>query len=107
MNNATLVFGAFADKNTTEIYRELSAITSSVILPQFKGQRVMPPSELAKVVAEVSPHASCTTALSCVEAIALARQGHDRVLVTGSLHLAGEVLSLLRGMPAAFEECAQ
>ena len=105
--SATLVFGAFADKNTSDIYRELSAIISSVILPQFKGQRVMPPSELAQVVAKVSPRASCTTALSCAEAIALALQGHDRVLVTGSLHLAGEVLSLLRGMPAAFEECAQ
>jgi hypothetical protein len=29
------------------------------------------------------------------------------MLITGSLHFAGEVLAHLRGQPAAFEECAQ
>ena len=29
------------------------------------------------------------------------------ILITGSLHFAGEVLADLRGEPAAFEECAQ
>jgi folylpolyglutamate synthase/dihydropteroate synthase len=67
----------------------------------------MPPAELAEVVATVSPNARCTTALSGTEAIALAQQGRDRILVTGSLHLAGEMLAILGGKPAAFEECAQ
>ena len=37
----------------------------------------------------------------------LAREKPDPILITGSLHFAGEVLAHLRGEPAAFEECAQ
>ena len=31
----------------------------------------------------------------------------ERVLVTGSLHFAGEVLATMQGVPAAYEECLQ
>jgi folylpolyglutamate synthase/dihydropteroate synthase len=31
----------------------------------------------------------------------------ERILITGSLHFAGEAIAALRGEPAAFEECAQ
>jgi hypothetical protein len=37
----------------------------------------------------------------------LARVKPNPILITGSLHFAGEVLAHLRGQPAAFEECAQ
>jgi folylpolyglutamate synthase/dihydropteroate synthase len=37
----------------------------------------------------------------------LAREKQDPILITGSLHFAGEVLADLRGQPAAFEECTQ
>ena len=40
-------------------------------------------------------------------ALDLARAKPNPILVTGSLHFAGEVLAYLRGEPAAFEECAQ
>src|SRR5438045_6524480 len=41
------------------------------------------------------------------EALNLARAKPTPILVTGSLHFAGEVLAHLRGKPSAFEECAQ
>jgi folylpolyglutamate synthase/dihydropteroate synthase len=41
------------------------------------------------------------------EALDLAHSRPNPILITGSLHFAGEVLALLRGEPAAFEECAQ
>jgi folylpolyglutamate synthase/dihydropteroate synthase len=37
----------------------------------------------------------------------LARAKPNPILITGSLHFAGEVLAHLHGEPAAFEECAQ
>jgi folylpolyglutamate synthase/dihydropteroate synthase len=36
-----------------------------------------------------------------------ARKRSSPILITGSLHFAGEALAHLQGKPAAFEECAQ
>lgn len=41
------------------------------------------------------------------EALDIARAKPSPILITGSLHFAGEVLAHLRGETAAFEECAQ
>jgi hypothetical protein len=41
------------------------------------------------------------------EALDVARAKPNPILITGSLHFAGEALAHLRGEPAAFEECAQ
>ena len=46
-------------------------------------------------------------ASSIDEALDIARAKPNPILITGSLHFAGEVLAHLRGEPAAFEECAQ
>ena len=37
----------------------------------------------------------------------IASDAPERILITGSLHFAGEALANLRGEPAAYEECAQ
>jgi dihydrofolate synthase/folylpolyglutamate synthase len=77
------------------------------VLPRFRGERVLAPEELAKIVASITPEMPCQIASSCADALRIAERSSNRVLITGSLHLAGEVLALLRGTPAAFEECAQ
>jgi folylpolyglutamate synthase/dihydropteroate synthase len=41
------------------------------------------------------------------EAISAAQRASERVLITGSLHFAGEALAFLRGESRALEECAQ
>jgi len=41
------------------------------------------------------------------EALEKARAREAPILITGSLHFAGEILAYLQGRPAAFEECAQ
>ena len=104
---ATLIFGVLKDKNATEIYRTLSGITESVLLPAFQGERAMVPDELAQIVASVTPDKECVICASCADAIRQARQRSHRILITGSLHFAGAMLATLRGEPAAFEECAQ
>jgi dihydrofolate synthase / folylpolyglutamate synthase len=104
---AILIFGVLRDKNAAETYRALSGIVAEALLPQFTGQRVLPPAQLAELITAISPQTPVTLAASCAEAISRARTSGRRVLVAGSLHLAGEMLASLRGMPAAFEECAQ
>jgi len=102
-----LVFGVLRDKEAAAIFQELAEIAAAVFLPRFRGERAVSPEELAQVIASVAPEMRCVIADSCSASLELAEQTSLRVLVAGSLHLAGEVLALLRGTPAAFEECAQ
>ncbi len=104
---AALVFGVMRDKDVAAVYRELSEVAGLVVLAPFRGERVMTPAELAKMIAAVTPEMRYEIADSCAAALRIADESSHRVLIAGSLHLAGEVLALLRGTPAAFEECAQ
>jgi folylpolyglutamate synthase/dihydropteroate synthase len=67
----------------------------------------MPPEELAQIVASVTPGKECAICASCADAIRRVRSQSHRILITGSLHFAGEMLATLRGEPAAYEECVQ
>lgn len=102
-----LVFGLLREKDADAIYRELALIASFVVLSGFRGERVVPPEELATIVAAVTPEMPHLIANDCAEALRVAEENSERVLVAGSLHLAGEILAHLRGMPGALEECAQ
>ena len=44
---------------------------------------------------------------SFAEAWEEAQQDAAPILITGSLHFAGEALAFLSGQPAAYEECLQ
>ena len=104
---AALVFGVLQDKQVPEIFRTLNEITQSVHLPRFHGARVAAPIDLATTVNDLAPGKSVSIHESCGEAIETARRTGARVLIAGSLHLAGEALAHLQGRPAAFEECDQ
>jgi folylpolyglutamate synthase/dihydropteroate synthase len=41
------------------------------------------------------------------DALSQARAHEEKILITGSLHFAGEALAWLQGVPAAYEECSQ
>jgi dihydrofolate synthase/folylpolyglutamate synthase len=104
---ATLVFAVLSDKNVRGICETLAPISESVLLPKIRSERAADPEELAKVLANITPPLPYFTTQSVDEALALARAKPNPILITGSLHFAGEVLAHLRGEPAAFEECAQ
>jgi hypothetical protein len=44
---------------------------------------------------------------SCENGGLVKAQSRTPILLSGSLHFAGEALAHLQGVPAAFEECAQ
>ena len=104
---ATLVLAVLSDKNLRGICEALAPITDSILLPKIRSDRATAPEELAKVLSTIIPLLPYAITPSVDEAIDLARAKPNPILITGSLHFAGEVLAHLRGEPAAFEECAQ
>ena len=118
---ATLVLAVLSDKDLRDICEALAPIAESVLLPKIRSERAAPPEALAKVLATMPsvcregaspagnrrgcPTISITTSIG--EALDRACAKPNPILITGSLHFAGEVLAHLRGEPAAFEECAQ
>jgi dihydrofolate synthase / folylpolyglutamate synthase len=104
---ATLVLAVLLDKDLRGICEALAPIAESVLLPKIRSERGADPEELSKVLSDITPSLPCSIAPTVDDALILARAKPNPILITGSLHFAGEVLAHLRGEPAAFEECAQ
>ncbi|CAN5626131.1 folylpolyglutamate synthase/dihydrofolate synthase family protein [soil metagenome] len=104
---AVIVLGLMRDKDAAGVVRELAPIAAIFILPQFRGERVLPPDELQQVIATTVPGIEALKADSAADALRIAQEKRERVLVAGSLHLAGEALAVLSGRSAAFQECTQ
>jgi dihydrofolate synthase/folylpolyglutamate synthase len=104
---ATLMLAILSDKNLRGICEALVPISDSVLLPKIRSERAANPEELARVLANITPPLPYSITASVDEALDLARAKPNPILITGSLHFAGEVLAHLRGEPAALEECVQ
>ena len=105
--NATLVLAVLSDKDLRGICEALAPIAGSVLLPKIRSERAAAPEELAKIFSIITPSLPHSITPTIDDALMLARAKPNPILITGSLHFAGEVLAHLRGEPAAFEECAQ
>ena len=104
---AEIIFGAVAGKDTAAVLRELAPIAAHWHFTGFESPRALPAEILCEIwnglglaSRPVSTHARITDALQ-------ATQPNDRVLIAGSLYLAGEALALLENKSAAFERSAQ
>jgi dihydrofolate synthase/folylpolyglutamate synthase len=104
---ATLILAILSDKDLRGICEALAPISDYVFLPKIRSERAALPEDLARVVSAITRPLPCSVVSSLDEALALAHAKPNPILITGSLHFAGEVLAHLRGEPAAFEECAQ
>jgi len=103
----TLVLAILSDKNFQGICEALAPISDSVLLPKIRSERAAVPEHIANVISSITPSLPYSITPSLAEALQLARAKPNPILLTGSLHFAGEALALLRGEPAAFEECTQ
>ena len=104
---ATLILAILSDKDLRGICEAFAPIADSVILPRIRSARAAAPEDLAKVISTITPPLPYSIAPTVGEALNVACTRPNPILITGSLHFAGEVLAHLRGEPAAFEECAQ
>ena len=105
--HASLILAILSDKDLRGIYEALVPITDSVLLPKIRSERAASPEDLARTVSTITPSLPYSVTDSIADALALARTKPNPILLTGSLHFAGEALAYLRGEPAAFEECTQ
>ena len=104
---ATLILAVLSDKDLRGICEALAPISDYVLLPKIRSERAAPPEDLADTLPNITPPLPCSIIPSVARALELARAKPNPILITGSLHFAGEVLAHLHGEPAAFEECAQ
>ncbi len=102
---ATMILAILSDKDLRKICEVLAPITDLVLLPKIRSERAADPIELQKIFVDLGRKSEIFS--SFADSIAKARQQRDPILITGSLHFAGEALAHLQGEPAAFEECAQ
>jgi dihydrofolate synthase/folylpolyglutamate synthase len=121
---ATIILAVLRDKDTAGIWRALAPIAERIILPSVRTARALPPQEVVQIISSITPtlpnaspvrqsdglvpwRARTSTSPSLPAALESARATPERVLLTGSLHFAGEALALLEGNPDALEDCAQ
>jgi len=105
--HATILLAILRDKNAAEIVRAFAPIATRFVLPQIRSERALPPNELAEVLSAATPSLPYSITPSVAEAISAAQRSSERVLITGSLHFAGEALAFLRDESRSLEECAQ
>ena len=103
----TMILAILEDKDLRGICQALAPIANSVLLPKIRSERAVSPEKLAKILSTIAPPLPYSITSSVAEALELAHARPTPILLTGSLHFAGEALAQLRGEPAAFEECAQ
>jgi dihydrofolate synthase/folylpolyglutamate synthase len=101
----TLLLAVLADKDLRGICEALAPITDHVFLPRISSERAADPQDLAKILINLG--ARCQIGGTVEVALEKARQRAAPILITGSLHFAGEALAYLQGQPAEFEDCLQ
>jgi dihydrofolate synthase/folylpolyglutamate synthase len=104
---ATLILAILSDKDLGGICEALAPISDYVFLPKIRSERAAPPDEVAQILSAITPSLPYSITPSVAHALDQARAKPHPILLTGSLHFAGEALAYLREIPAAFEECAQ
>jgi dihydrofolate synthase/folylpolyglutamate synthase len=119
-DRATIILAVLREKDVAGICRALAPIAARFLLPQIRAQRALPPNELAADLSTITPslptaspaadsprRARTSITPTFADALALARTTPQRILITGSLHFAGEALATLDGNPDALEDCTQ
>jgi dihydrofolate synthase/folylpolyglutamate synthase len=104
---ATIILAVLSDKDVRGIGEALAPIADYIFLPPIRSERALPPKDLAEALSAITPKLQYSITRSLAGAITSARERSCPILLTGSLHFAGEALAYLQGRPAAFEECKQ
>lgn len=110
---ASIVLAVLREKDASGICHALAPIGARFILPHIRTERALPPNDLAAHFSAISPKGQSESDLphsitrSFALALELARSHPERILITGSLHFAGEALATLGGDLDSLEDCAQ
>ncbi len=89
---AALVLGILADKDAPGIVAALLPIAAQIICTPVRSPRALAPAQLAEIILAQSAAVPVSIAGSLEAALTEARAGGGRILIAGSLFLAGETL---------------
>jgi dihydrofolate synthase/folylpolyglutamate synthase len=106
-DRATIILAVLRDKDIAGIWRALAPIAKRVILPYIRAERALAPPDIVLHLLAITPTLQYSIAPSFADALETARAMSERILITGSLHFAGEALAALDGNLDALEDCAQ
>lgn len=104
---AEIIFGAVAGKDAAAVLRELEPIAASWRFTGFESPRALPPEALREMWDGLGLESRAVTTHARVADALQAVTSGGRVLIAGSLYLAGEALALMENKAAAFEKSAQ
>jgi len=104
---ATIVLAVLREKDVAGICSALEPIARRWLLPSIRSERALAPAELRLTIQDRAPDTPVAITASFARAWEEARRDAVPILITGSLHFAGEALAFLQEKPAAFEECLQ
>ena len=102
---ASVILAVLSDKDLRGICEALAPIAVSFFLPKIRSERAAEPAALQKIFVDLNCRSEICASFG--EALAKASLRIAPILVTGSLHFAGEALANFQGKLAAFEECTQ
>jgi dihydrofolate synthase / folylpolyglutamate synthase len=101
---ATIIFGGLLDKDLGGMISTLSTLASRFLIVPIRSQRAASTAEIEPFVPR---HLSAVQCSSAAEALDLALRFNEQILVTGSLFLVGEALSILDSSQAALQTSEQ
>jgi dihydrofolate synthase/folylpolyglutamate synthase len=105
---ASVVFGGVSDKDLRGVMHALQPIVARWHFTAFHSPRATPPEQLQEMVGRMFGNGVETQVHEDPqEALDAAKRDAERRLVTGSLYLAGETLSLVNKDGGVFEPSAQ
>ena len=95
------------DKDVRAVCAALRPIAGRVIAVPVQNPRACTPPELCEIARGIDPRWHCEPAENIAAALAAADRHPERILIAGSLFLAGEVLAHLDPTSAPPERTAQ
>jgi len=94
----TLIFGALADKNWSDICRLLAPLATKILTVPVASARTADPHELATAFCSANPAAEIVICNNLSDAL-IASKDDPFITITGSLYLVGEALEQLGVLP--------
>jgi dihydrofolate synthase/folylpolyglutamate synthase len=105
---ASVIYGGVTSKDVLATMRALQPIAARWHFARFQSPRAVPPEQLKEALATAYRGAvTCEVHESVETALIAARRTPERILVAGSLYLAGEMLAHLTGETQQFQRSAQ
>ena len=105
---ASVIFGGVTDKDLRGVMHALQPIAARWHFTGFDSPRATPPEQLqAMLTQRFGSQIQTQIHANPKEAMAAAKRDPERLLVTGSLYLAGETLALVREERGLFQASAQ